>query len=103
MLSQRIVVRAWVGLLVVAGFCSGTWTQEPHTAESPQMLEGPQRPGTAPAAKPEELALMDNDSVIRMVKAGLGTELILQTVNTQPGKYALDADSLIALKQSRSR
>jgi hypothetical protein len=37
---------------------------------------------------------------MRMVKAGLGTDLIVQTVQTQPGKYALDADSLIGLKQA---
>ena len=90
---------AWVGCLLVLG-CTGLEAQEPHTTESTQILEGPQTPGTVPPAKPVDPAMMDNDSVIRMVKAGLGTELIVQTVNTQPGKYALDADSLIALKKA---
>ena len=76
--------------------------QEGHTAESPQILEGPQTPGqlsTRSADRPQP-ALMNNDSVLRMYKAGLGTELILQTINSQPGKYTLDADSLITLKQA---
>ncbi len=41
---------------------------------------------------------MTNDSVIRMVRSGLGDELIVQTINTQPGQYNLDADALVALK-----
>jgi hypothetical protein len=41
---------------------------------------------------------MDNESVIKMAKAGLGDELIVETINTQPGQYATDADALVALK-----
>ena len=41
---------------------------------------------------------MDNDSVMKMAKAGLGDDLIIETINTQPGKYVTDADSLVALK-----
>ncbi len=41
---------------------------------------------------------MDNESVIKMAKAGLGDELIIETINTQPGKYVTDADSLVKLK-----
>jgi hypothetical protein len=43
---------------------------------------------------------MTNDSVIRMVKAGLSDDLIVQTIGTQPGQYATDADSLVALKEA---
>jgi hypothetical protein len=42
---------------------------------------------------------MTNDSVIRMAKAGLSDDLIVQTISAQPGAYTTDADSLIALKQ----
>ncbi len=79
---------------------TGLQAQERPTAESPQFQEGPLTPGTAAPSRPAEPALMNNDSVVRMMKAGLGTELVLQTVNTQPGKYTLDADSVIALKQA---
>ena len=87
-------------LLLASSCLAGA--QEGHTAEPPQILEGPQTPGTAPnhTADATQPALLNNDSVLRMYKAGLGSELILQTINTQPGKYTLDADSLIALKQA---
>ena len=62
------------------------------TGDVPQLIEGPQT-----AATPKT-AVMNNDSVIRMEKAGLGDDLIIQTINTQPGKYLTDADSLVALK-----
>ncbi len=76
--------------------------QEGHTADAPGMIEGPQTPGntTNQVAVLGDPAVMNNDSVRRMVRAGLGTELILQTVNTQPGRYQLDADSVIALKEA---
>ena len=41
---------------------------------------------------------MNNESVLKMVKAGLGDDLVIQTINTQPGQYVTDADSLVALK-----
>lgn len=41
---------------------------------------------------------MNNDSVIKMARAGLGEDLILQTITTQPGQYVTDADALVALK-----
>jgi len=43
---------------------------------------------------------MTNDSVIRMAKAGLSDDLIVQTISAQPGEYTTDADALIALKQA---
>jgi hypothetical protein len=35
-----------------------------------------------------------------MVKAGLSDDLVIQTISTQRGHYATDADSLVALKQA---
>jgi hypothetical protein len=64
--------------------------QPPHTTEAPQAVDGPLNAAKAPA--------MDNDSVMKMAKAGLGDDLIIETINTQPGKYVTDADSLVALK-----
>jgi hypothetical protein len=45
-------------------------------------------------------AKMSNDSVLRMVKAGLKDDLIVQTITEQPGQYTTDADALVALKQA---
>lgn len=68
--------------------------QAQNSGDVPQLIEGPQ---SAPPAKP---AVLNNDSVIRMAKAGLGEDLILQTINTQPGSYLTDADALVALKNA---
>ena len=41
---------------------------------------------------------MNNDAVIKMAKAGLSEDVILGSVNGQPGNYTTNADALIALK-----
>jgi hypothetical protein len=41
---------------------------------------------------------LNNDSIIKMTKAGLSDDLIVTTVNSQPGTYDTSADGLIALK-----
>lgn len=41
---------------------------------------------------------MSNDSVIKLVKAGLSDDLIISTINSQAGKYNTSTDGLIALK-----
>jgi hypothetical protein len=61
-----------------------------QTGEVPQAIDGPLAAPKAPA--------MNNGSVMKMAKAGLGDDLIIQTINTQPGQYTTDADALVALK-----
>jgi hypothetical protein len=41
---------------------------------------------------------MNNDAVIKLVKAGLSDDLIISTINASPGTYNTSADGLIALK-----
>jgi hypothetical protein len=41
---------------------------------------------------------LTNDAIIKMAKAGLGEEILLSTIKTQPGHYSIAADDLIALK-----
>jgi hypothetical protein len=43
---------------------------------------------------------LTNQSVLKLVKAGLSEDLIVQTVNSQPGRYALGADDILALKNA---
>ena len=43
---------------------------------------------------------MNNDSVIKLVKAGLSEDLIISTINAQPGAYDTTTDGLIALKKA---
>jgi hypothetical protein len=41
---------------------------------------------------------MTNDAVIKLSKAGLSDDLIVQTIDAQPTDFSTDADSLVALK-----
>ncbi|MGD0870943.1 MAG: hypothetical protein ABSB88_15415 [Bryobacteraceae bacterium] len=45
-------------------------------------------------------ATLTNDSIIKMVKAGLSEDIVLSSVHSQPGKYSTGADDLIALKSA---
>ncbi len=42
---------------------------------------------------------LNNDSIVKLAEAGLSDDLIVQSINSQPGKYALSANDLIQLKQ----
>jgi hypothetical protein len=43
---------------------------------------------------------LNNESVVKLVRAGLSEDLVVQTVNTQPGNYQLGADDILALKKA---
>jgi hypothetical protein len=43
---------------------------------------------------------LTNDAIIKMVTAGLGEDVIISMVNTQPANYTLTPDQLIALKSA---
>jgi len=43
---------------------------------------------------------MNNDAVVKLVKAGLSDDLIVSTINGSPGTYDTSADGLIALKSA---
>ncbi len=68
----------------------------PAMLSAQDAVDGPVA-GPLPAPK---LKAMTNDSVVRMAKAALSDDLIVQTISAQPGQYATDADSLVALKQA---
>jgi hypothetical protein len=84
---RALVLVGFSSLLLGSGGGSGSLLRAQQGA-----AEGPLK---APAS-----STMTNESVVKMVKAGLGDSLVIQTVNTQPGDYATDADSLVRLKES---
>jgi hypothetical protein len=43
---------------------------------------------------------LNNDAVIKLTKAGLSDDLIVSTINAQPGVYNTSTDGLIALKSA---
>lgn len=86
---------SWVVTMLVGcalGATAGYGQQ--HTGDAPQMIEGPQ------AAYTPKPTSMNNDSVLKMVKSGLDEELIVQTIQTQPGQYVMVPDAMVALKDA---
>jgi hypothetical protein len=43
---------------------------------------------------------LTNESVLKLVKAGMSEEVILGMVNSEPGKYTVTTDAVISLKQA---
>src|SRR5437870_3505889 len=86
----NLLLRSLPFALVLSLSSPAAVAQPPHTTEAPQAIDGPLTSSAAPA--------MNNESVLKMVKAGLGDDLVIQTINTQPGQYVTDADSLVVLK-----
>jgi hypothetical protein len=52
----------------------------------------------APDAQPATAKTLNNDAVIKLVKAGLSDDLIVTTINASAGNYDTSADGVIALK-----
>lgn len=87
-------------LLLVLSVLALRLPAQQHTAESPQILEGPQSPGLAPRPVSDEPAAMTNATILRMHAAGLSDEVIVDAIATQPGHFTTDAETLISLKQA---
>ena len=43
---------------------------------------------------------LNNESILKLHKAGLGEDMIVNMVNTQPGQYAVAVDDVVALKRA---
>ena len=43
---------------------------------------------------------LNNAAIVKMIKAGLSPEIVVATVNSQPGHYNVSPDGLIALKKA---
>jgi hypothetical protein len=67
----------------------------PLFAQTSENVDGPLSPSRKPVR-----ALIDNETIIRMAKAGLGDDLLIQTIQMQPGHYGTAPDDLIALKMA---
>jgi hypothetical protein len=44
--------------------------------------------------------VLTNDGILKMVKAGLGEDIVISAIRNQPGQFTTGADDLIALKKS---
>jgi hypothetical protein len=84
---------SWRFLLPVA-LCFGAAATA--AAQLPDSNDGPlQSTHDVPRAK-----FIGNDTILRMHSAGLGDDVLLQTIQLQPGHYDTAPDDLIALKQA---
>lgn len=63
-------------------------------AQTPDSSDGPLQPSTDVS----RVHLLGNDDILRMAKAGLGDDLLVQTIQLQPGHYSTSPDDLISLK-----
>ena len=88
-LNLRLIFPA---LLLLLAFSASAYGQ----AASADSSEGPLRPNTDVA----RVKQIDNDTIIRMAKAGLDDNILIQTINLQPGHYDVTPDDLIALKNA---
>jgi hypothetical protein len=43
---------------------------------------------------------LNNEAIIKLVKAGMSDDFIISTINTQPGSYDASTDAIIALKNA---
>lgn len=75
-------------LLSIMAAATAMWAQD-------GVVEGP-------LSQPKSVknAVLNDDAIVRMTKAGLDEALILQTVRSQPGDYRTGPDELIALKDA---
>jgi len=80
---------------VVVALLSPALFSTPVCHAQGSSTDGPLNLSAAPAR-----AVLNNDAIVRMTKAGLDSSLILQTIRTQPGQYATQPDDLIALKEA---
>jgi hypothetical protein len=86
-------------LNAMAAKSNGRPITAPASAASPQ--QPPARPEPQRPATPTQSAeTFNNDSVLKLVKAGMSEDVILSMVSNQPGQYTLSTDNLIALKQA---
>jgi hypothetical protein len=81
-----------LGPLILLLICLiGTRTLRAQAAPSD---EGPLQPSTDTA----RVHITGNADIIKMAKAGLGDDILIQTIQTRPGHYDTAPDDLIALK-----
>lgn len=90
MLLQKLLTPVVLASLISATGCPAAYAQQPAPQPAPQAasLPAPQ------AAQPP----LNNDAIIKLVKAGLSDDLIVSTINASPGAYDVSADGMIALK-----
>ncbi|MGD0347657.1 MAG: hypothetical protein ABSA85_12915 [Terracidiphilus sp.] len=90
MLLQKLLTPVVLASLVIATGYPAAYSQQPVAQPLPQ-------PAAQPAPQSAQ-QILNNDAIIKLVKAGLSDDLIVSTINASPGAYDVSADGMIALK-----
>jgi len=74
--------------------------QQPAVQPAQQPAVQPaQQAAVQPAQQPAQPGL-NNDAIIKLVKAGFSDDLIVSTIGSSPGSYDISADGMIALRNA---
>jgi hypothetical protein len=72
----------------------------PAAVAPPRETELKREPGQGAKEKDQPAQPLTNESIVKLVKAGLSEDTIIKVVDTQPGKYSLGVEDVIALKKA---
>lgn len=73
--------------------------QEPIAGPLPQLHSAPRQDNTS-AETPLQRKVLDNEAIVKMSRADLGDDIIIQTIRSQPGDFRTGPDDLVALKNA---
>ena len=98
MYIQKLLTPVVLAALVMGQGNPAAFAQQPAAQPGQQSSDQPVQQAAQPAPQPAAQAGLNNDSIIKMVKAGLSDDLIVSTIGSSPGVYDTSADGMIALK-----
>jgi hypothetical protein len=85
---------AWTRRLQASGLVAMMLALGAAVAQVPDVVDGPLQTNNDTT----RVKQIDNDTIVRMAKAGLDDQILLQTIELQPGHYDVAPDNLITLK-----
>jgi hypothetical protein len=85
-------LRRLLFLLAFAALFAGVASAQTADEDGPML---PRNTDTTPQRR-----AVTNNQIVRMVKAGLDDQIVLQTIQEQPGRYDVAPEDLIALKEA---
>jgi hypothetical protein len=98
MYVQKFLTPVVLVSLVISQASPAAFAQQPAAQPSQQPSDQPVQQAVQPVQQPAAQAGLNNDSIIKMVKAGLSEDLIVSTIISSQGAYDTSADGMIALK-----
>jgi hypothetical protein len=92
MLLQKFLTPVVFAFLLISQECPVAFAQQPAAQPAEQA--------SAPPAQQPGQQVLNNDAIIKLVKAGLSDDLIVNTIGTSTGTYDVSPDGMIALKSA---